>query len=58
MSRQGLSSWGVMTHWTPVDALVVQEPFLEGHFLLPDLLPCHILQEAGQEVSQCIAEVT
>lgn len=47
-----------MTHRTPVDALVVEEPFLQRHFLCPDLLPCHILQEEGQEVRQSVSEVT
>lgn len=41
-----------------MDALVIEEPFLKGHFLCPDLLSRHILQGAGQEMRQWISEVT
>lgn len=41
-----------MTYRSTMYALVVEERFLQGQFLRPDLLPCHILSAAGQEVSQ------
>lgn len=44
-----------MTHWTTVYALVVQQGFLQGHFLRADLLPCHILSVAGQRARQHIS---
>lgn len=42
-----------MTYWSAMYALVVQQGFLQGHFLCSDLLPCHILSAAGQSVRQC-----
>lgn len=41
-----------MTYRSTVYALVVEERFLQGQFLRPDLFPCHILSAVGQEVSQ------
>lgn len=41
-----------------MDALVVEQSFLQGDFLRADLLPCHILSvEGGQEVNQHIVEM-
>lgn len=37
------------TYWSAVDALVVEQSFLQGHFLGADLLPCHILSAGGRK---------
>lgn len=41
-----------------MNALVVEECFLQGEFLRSNLLPGHILSAVRQEVSQSNSEVT
>lgn len=51
-----LDEW--MTHRSTMNALVVEECFLQGEFLRSNLLPGHILSAVRQEVSLSNSEVT